>query len=392
MYTVEKNVIHFVKTHLHIVFFAIVSILGFVIRYLGFDFLSYDMTCCLIPWFNEFQLSGGLKALHSSIGDYGLLYQTIIAFMSYLNVDCVILYKLLSILFDYLLAYYCSILYCTLTSSKKWSLEFNLVYTTVLFLPTVVFNSAFWGQCDSIYVTFVVLTLLCFYKTDYKRGFIFLGIAFAFKLQTIFILPFIICLYFYREEFSISLFGLTVLSFWLSGIFAYIQGRDLLAPFQIYFSQASTYERMYLNVASFWILVGDDWTYLNQFAKLLTLLLCGVGLYTILTKKQKLDTPMQYLGTATWFVWTCLLFLPAMHERYTYLLDLLLILLTFMDRRYLKYAAISFLLSLITYGAYMFGNGGLDKWFVLLYVAAWLHYSYTLLKEDNDIKTLSFKS
>lgn len=382
MYLIEKKIIHFIRKHLHLLFFVIISLLGLLIRYLGFDFHSGDMDTFLIPWFNDSLKYGGLKALSMPIGNYGILYQTLISLMTYIPIDSIYLYKILSIIFDYLLAYFCSVFVCELTGAKKWQLTFNLVYATILLLPSVIFNSAFWGQCDAIYTTFILLTLLYIYREKYTEGFIFLGIAFAFKLQAIFIVPFIICLYFYKEKFSICLFWVSLISFWLSGTVGFLLGRDLLEPFTIYFSQANTYESMYLNVASFWVIIGNDWTALHHFALLFTLLLCGIALYTIIQKKKRIDTPEQYVSTAAWFVWTCLLFLPAMHERYIYPLDLLLILLVFIDRKYLKYACLSILLTLITYGAYLFGNIGMNTYFAIAYLIGWLHYTYTILKSD----------
>ena len=382
MYVIEQKINHFIRQHLHLLFFIIISLAGFLIRSLGFDFHSHDLDTFLIPWFNESLQNGGLRSLSAPIGNYGILYQTLIALMTYIPIDSIYLYKILSIIFDYLLAYSCSVFACELTGAKKWQFTFNLVYATVLLLPPVILNSAFWGQCDAIYTTFILLTLLYIYRKNYTKGFIFLGIAFAFKFQAVFIVPFIICLYFYSESFSICLLGLSLLSFWLSGTIGFLLGRGLLEPFTIYVSQANTYEHMYLNVASFWIILGDNWTFLHQFALLFTILLCGIALYTILQKKKRIDTPEQYVNTTTWFVWTSVLFLPAMHERYTYPLDLLLIVLVFIDRKYLKYACLSILLTLITYGTYLFGNAGLNAYFAIAYLVGWLHYTYTILKSD----------
>ena len=181
---------------------------------------------------------------------------------------------------------------------------------------------------------------------------------------------------------------ISVVTFWLSGIIAYINGRELLAPFKIYLGQTDTYNQMYLNVSSFWVLLGNNYGFLKNFAMLFTMVLLGVGLYFILDKRVEICTSCQFVTIAVWGIWVCVLFLPAMHERYTYILDILLIVAAFLDKKYIKYAVISWLLSLITYGNYLFGNGGVDKWCVLLYVLSWLHFTCTILcdnKEKNEI-------
>ncbi len=147
----------------------------------------------------------------------------------------------------------------------------------------------------------------------------------------------------------------------------------------IYQNQSDTYHHMYLNIHSFWLIFGDHYDAFHTFAILLTLVICGLGLYTILSGYKSIDRGENYLNTACWFVWTCVLFLPAMHERYTYLLDILLVLLCFLNKKYIKYAVLSFLLSFITYGAYLIGNEGARPVYALLFVISWLHYTYVIL-------------
>lgn len=60
-------------------------------------------------------------------------------------------------------------------------------------------------------------------------------------------------------------------------------------------------------------------------AIILTIVILDIGLYVILLHKKSLRTPVTLINTAIWSVWSILLFLPAMHERYTYLLDILLV-------------------------------------------------------------------
>ncbi len=94
--------------------------------------------------------------------------------------------------------------------------------------------------------------------------------------------------------------------------------------------------------------------------------------------KVRIDTGEAFIKTAAVFLWTCILFLPAMHERYTYPLDILLILLVFLDRRYWKYAAVSVLLSLMTYGNYLFGSGSVNQWNGVIYVVTWISFMSTI--------------
>ena len=280
---------------------------------------------------------------------------------------------------------------CELSKKEKNDKVFFITFAAVIMLPTVILNSAYWGQCDSIYTTFIILTLLYLYKGKYHSAFVFLGIAFAFKMQTIFIFPFIICFYIYKKQFSIFELLITVFTFWISGICAFVQGRSLLDPFRIYANQTGTYQYMHVNFPSFWMFVGNDYEWLKTAAIVMAASICGMGLYIIMKRKLDCSRPENFVCIASWFIWTCVLFLPAMHERYAYPLEILLVILTCINKDYLKYSSVVILFSLFTYGNYLFSNGGLDKYIVIIYAGCYLHFTYTILKKNSKTATVTDK-
>lgn len=380
MTKLEKRSIDFIIKNKNWFLIIVVTLFGFLIRLYGFSLISSDMEHYLIPWFNEVKSSGGLAALDRQIGDYNLLYQTIISFMTYLKVDCVIIYKLISVLFDYVLAVSTALLVCKFTDKKPFGRTFCLSYTAVLFLPTVILNSAFWGQCDSIYTAFIILMLLQFLNEKYISAFVFFGIALAFKLQAIFILPFIICYYFYKKGFSILNLVISLAVFWASGILAFLNGRSLLAPLQIYSHQTGEYQSLFLNFPSFWALLGNNYERYKTFALIFTLVLCGLLLYCVISGLFTPDSKPKVILLATLSVWTVIMFLPSMHERYSYLLDILLICAPFISIKFLKYSAVGFILSLFTYGNFLVSNKGLDIILVIFYIFAWGGFAYSSFK------------
>ncbi len=385
MLKAEEKAVRWMENHIDSLFFAAVTALALAVRYAGRDFVSGDMRSFLLPWLRAMRDGGGLAALQSQVGDYNLLYQTFLALVSYSKGQDLYLVKALSVVFDFVLAIASACMVTEMTGGRRFGRKFLAMYTVVLSLPTVVLNGAYWGQCDSIYAAFVILSMLSLYRERYVRAFLFLGLALACKLQAIFILPFMVSYYFCTRRFSIAHFGIAVLAFWASGIVAYLYGREIWAAFSIYFTQAGEYKQMYLNVASFWVLVGNDYAEMHTLAIGLTLMLFALGLYSLLKMRRKLGDPLSQLQAAAWYLWVCVLFLPAMHERYTYLVDIVLVLLSFLDRKYARYALISCVLSAMTYGKYMFGSGELDKLLVLLYVAAFAHYTYTIARPASAV-------
>ncbi len=71
-----------------------------------------------------------------------------------------------------------------------------LGYVATLLAPVMILNSSFWGQADSIYTAAL---LACLYFLLLRRNwlaFLSFGIAFAFKLQAIFLAPLLVILWF----------------------------------------------------------------------------------------------------------------------------------------------------------------------------------------------------
>jgi len=382
---IEIKVIKLIEEYKSMLFLLAITGISLYIRYTGIRFLSADMEYYFVQWYEILKERGGLPGLSRRVGDYNVLYETIIALMTYIDMKAMYLFKMLFIGFDYILAFSVAVFACELRKEKIFSTTFQIVYAIVVLLPTVVLNSAFWGQCDVIYTCFLILFLMFLYKEQWIKAFIVYGIALAFKFQTIFFIPFIIAYYFYKKKFSILLLAVSVSVFYVLSSAGVFFGRHPLEPFYIYLGQANVSTSMYLNVPSFWMLIGDNYEWLKGTAICIFAGLCGVGLYYVLDGKKKMDTAEQYLNTCCWFLWTCILFLPAMHERYTYPLDIIFIILCFLDRKYYKYATISVLLSTRGYASYLFQTDGIMYWQALLYVFAWIHFTYTLLCKDETI-------
>jgi len=231
----------------------------------------------------------------------------------------------------------------------------------------------------------LLLTFLALLKERYVRAFIYLGVALAFKLQALFILPFLICYYLCKRKFSALLFFIPVLVLWLSGILAYINGADLFTVFKIYFDQIDTYHEMYLGFYSFWVLVGNNYEILKNFAIMLTAGICAIGTYSIVSCKKYFESKESILSILCWFLWTVLLFLPGMHDRYAYPLDIFLILLAFTNKKYIKYAVLSATLSTTVYGNFLFSQAFVHE-YSLLYLLFYVHFSQTIFS-TSEIST-----
>ena len=366
------------------------------------------MKGCLIPWFNAIKQNGGLQALSEQTGDYNLLYQTIIALLTHIPANPIHLYKAVSIAFDFALAAavarFCFVLASERHPNAHCYAISLLAYGFILFIPTVFLNSSMWGQCDAIYSTFCVMSLLCLYRNRLIKASLYFGIALAFKLQAVFIAPFL-CTFFLNYRLHIHkgfkakdalLFIIPIMVVWLSGAVAYCYGRNPFDVFSIYFNQIDFYTSLNLKCPNFSGLLITlpyktqqiliDISLVICFA----VLLCGV-IYTL--RHNILNRRGNFLVTATWFTWTAVMLLPKMHERYTFMIDILLVMLSFANKRFVKYAAI--FLAINTWIYYYFFTGPLFPPLYtkiarsVIYSAAYLFFTYSLVhspKHDKDIK------
>ena len=201
MTKIESKFFDFVQRHLPIFLIAAATILGMVIRYCGRSYQSGDFISFLNPWWSQIE-AGGLGGLKTQVGNYNIPYQIIIYILTLFPLKSLYAYKLVSIVFDVVLAISAGLL-VNEVSGKKSDFVFALTYSLVFCSITVCFNSAFWAQCDSIYVSFILLSIYFLLKNKNIASFVLLGVSLAFKLQTIFILPVFLCYYITTRKVSI---------------------------------------------------------------------------------------------------------------------------------------------------------------------------------------------
>lgn len=375
MTKIEQYIYDWIKKNLGLLCVIAVTAIRLWICFYLRRFESGDFHQDLQPWFEEIKANGGWQAMKQQVGNYNILYQMIIAGMTYLPFKALYLYKGLSIFFDFLLAGACGLLVCRLRDSEAQML-FAGVYAAVLLLPVTYLNSAAWAQCDSIYIAFVIMALCFLFEKKYVPSFLLLGVALAFKMQMIFILPFFLFYYFLEKKYSILNFILILAGWYGLSIPGILMRGNWLEPYQLYFQQTDTHRLMWLNFPSFWILVGDNYEMLKKPAILITVSVLGMALAYAMYKGKRLEQPLAFLQMAAWTAWTCILFLPAMHERYSYMVDILLILLIFVNSRYWIITAVEVISSLLRYQTYLFDGAEVSIIHAVIYLGAWLWFTW----------------
>ncbi len=380
----EQKIFSWVEDHGALLFGIAATLLSLAARFPMRDFISKDMTESLLPWYAQIAENGGFRGLGTQVGNYNLPYQSMIALMTTLPVSPVYAYKISSVLFDYLLALAAMGIVRHITGDR---LKSALCYGAVVLLPTVALNSAAWGQCDSIFTFFLAACFLMLLKEKYPAAFLLYGASLAFKLQAVFFLPFLIFYYGKEKKFSILQFLLCLIPPVALSLGGALQGRSLLDILRVYRSQTTDSSEISYSYPSFWngLLENGEAEHLGQ----VEMLAIGVtfamlaGIVLMLWRRKETLTETEHLHIAVFLTYTCVLFLPCMHERYGYPAVLFALMLAFADRRMIPVLLGMIMIDLQTYGHYLFGTPRMP-WELLvgLNMICWLACGGRLLEKS----------
>lgn len=394
---VESKIIDLIRDNILMIFLFAITFCGCILRIFGINFESVDYTGFLKNWWIVIE-QGGVGSITTQVGNYNIPYQIITSLMTYLPFGPLYSYKFLSIVFDVLLAVAAALLVNSL-SKKNSRFKAILTYGIVFCSLTVILNSAFWAQCDSIYVSFILFSLYFLVKDKNVLAFVFLGIAFAFKLQTVFILPVFIFYYFATRKFSILHFLIIPVVDFIMCLPAVIMGRPIVDLVNIYVEQTDYGKQISMNYPNLYYLMCDtantaNYELFKNFSIVLTFAVIGTGLSLVLYKKVNMKNRENLIFTAIWTVFTCLMFLSSMHERYAYLLDILAIIYTMITFKKVWLPILCFFISLRGYCFFLFNIDMLDiRIMSMINMGLYIYVSYLFLrdvvKNGEKIQTIS---
>lgn len=282
---------------------------------------TLDYENFLAVWVNFFRENGGWSAISQSIGNYNVPYLYFLALFSYSGAPDLYLIKLLSIFFDVVLAWAVLRL---VRACRGGSVAQAAGFLITLFMPTVVLNGAYWGQCDSIYGAFALWGVCLGLERRPVLSVAAVALSFAFKLQAVFVMPvYLVFLFTGRVKWRhLLVFPLTYFIVVLPAVLA---GRPLLDTLLLYFRQAgSVGDALNYNSPSVFALVRGDvdkglYSMLGIAGAAAFLALVYVWLFF-----RRRDVTERTLLACSLLI--CLgvpFFLPHMHERYFFIADVL---------------------------------------------------------------------
>jgi Gpi18-like mannosyltransferase len=295
--------------------------LALYIRKSVISYRSLDFSHFLLPWYTFIKEHGGFLALKSKFADYNVPYLYFIAILTYLPIPVLGGLKIISIIFDFVLAFFVH----QIVKLKYRSVALPLLAAFVVLLaPTVILNSSLWAQCDSIYAAFAIGGIYFLMRRYYLWAFIFFGLSIAFKQQAIFVFPLLFVLLI-KQEVRLRYVFIIPCVYLLMAVPAALVGHSIRDLLTVYVSQVSNYADLVYEAPSVYQWLNNSAQYaslLYQPGVLFTGSLILMVSFLIFHSSKKIDASFM-LRLGFFFSLLVPFFLPAMHERYFYIADIL---------------------------------------------------------------------
>ena len=283
------------------------------------DYVSDDYEIFLANWIYSYSKLGFKQGLGTYIGsDYAPPYLYLLQLISYVkDYPPQYLVKAISMAFEVVMAY--GIMKISSLKVKGAGAQL-LIFHIATLLPTVVFNGAYWGQCDVMYTSLCLLAVYMGMTNRSARSMLFFGLALSFKLQMVFFLPVMLPLWL-QKKIKLRHLVLIPAAYMFMMIPALWGGKSMHHVLTVYLQQAGQYNFITLNAPNLYQFLPDlDNKLLYDMFSPMAMVLgfaCMMAMCALVTVyRDRL--------TADSTVLVCLLmlagvpyFLPKMHERYT---------------------------------------------------------------------------
>jgi Gpi18-like mannosyltransferase len=313
------------------------------------DFESGDYRLFLSRWYDHFVEYGRWNALSQDFSSYPPLYLYLLSLSTLLPLPKLYAIKLISILADYVAAWFVfRLVRCRYpTGPLPWAAALSM-----LFLPTVWFNSAVWGQCDVMVTSMLLATVYYLIVARPLAGTVAYGVACALKPQAIFLAPFLAG-WFFRERMSWKWVLVPPLIYTVCGLLAMLAGRPVIEVL-FHWGRQSNLPLLTLGATNWYQWISNEHYGVFYPAGIVLALVATAFLALAMQEGTITDRTEWYVTTALLSVLTVPYLLPGMHERYFFAADLFALVYAFVVRRGWIVTVLVVSCSFFTYLPYLF--------------------------------------
>lgn len=300
-------------------FFYLASVVLYIILYASsINNISQDYIIWLQPWHEHIQ-AGGFASLKSDFYNYAPAYMYLIYLATLFPIQAVISIKLLALPIVPVAGYFLARL-SSMLKPRNSKLEW-LAFTITLLTPTILLNSAYWGQADIFYGT---ACLACVIYLLYKQpisAMTAFGVAIAFKAQALLLAPFLLVML-VKRQLSWKLVVIPPAVWVLSVLPVLFIGKPIEDVILIYIRQADTYHSLCMNCTNLWSMFPTIDYGTGVVLGVLAALTASVGYVVFMVTHLSINNARQIFIAALISVAVVPFFLPKMHDRYFYVAEL----------------------------------------------------------------------
>ena len=358
----------FLNDNLLAIVMAIVTGISIVIRYMVALHPTNDMVGYILNGWMKSIESAGFKNFYTIDADYSPLYLFMIAIFTKLPKGNQVtingytfyqnwMYYIKSVYFlmDILIAVGVFLVVKEVTKDKT---KAAIGYIISLCLPVQFANSALWGNNDSMYFCCFIYILYFILKRKDHLVWFFFGLSFSLKLQSVFVLPFLFYLVFSRRLKFYPIY-MALVALMLSFLPSYCCGASFLKPFEFFTKEVNGYSQLTLGCGNLWKFfsstnMDSSSDALNKASTWIGLLFIFLFTAIIYIRRIKL-TKENIVFIGTFLIGIVPFFLPHMHERYFYSLDVLILVYCLVRKKRYFFVPLMQLSSGIAYYHYLSG-------------------------------------
>jgi Gpi18-like mannosyltransferase len=319
------------------------TLAGLTLRYLAREHATNDAVHYLIPWY-AFAREHGVSGLREAFTNYTPFYSYVLLIATQFDwlAQPLSLVKAISAVFEF----GCAIVVAQIVwQATRLPLRASIAFCGAWLAPTVIFNGAAWGQADSIWTFFTLLSVSLFMRD--RNGVLPFAIAFAVKAQGVFLGPFVLGMMLRRRIHWTWLAAVPAV-YVILAIPVVLAGRPFASVLKVYMDQADTFHRLSMNAANIWVLAGDVPYAIGVAVGLVLAAASGLALSVFIMRSRQ-DGPDFILLAACASLMLMPFLLPKMHERYFYAFELASIALACVNPRYLPFAVIAQIDGVLSY-------------------------------------------
>ena len=178
---------------------AVAALAGRIVLIYTYPYASGDYIYFLRHWIEHLVKNGYEHGWPDGPWNYNMPYIYLLTGLAHLTTHWLSGIKMMSVAFDVLMAAGAWRVVNAGTPGKENRPHCWMAAAVMLLLPTFFTNSALWGQCDSIYAGLMLLCVSGIMRGRPVRAMLLFGLALAFKLQSVFVIPALLMLTFKRR-------------------------------------------------------------------------------------------------------------------------------------------------------------------------------------------------